>query len=272
MSILSDHDIMLRIASGNLAISDLDESMIQPASVDLKLGKGFLIPRHDVVHLDGTARDSLDNEIVRVGPHWLRPQMFCLGTTLENVKIPHDLVARVEGKSSLGRLGLCVHATAGFIDPGFEGQLTLEFYNMSNSTIVLYPGQPICQLAFEELSTPAKRPYGTPGLGSKYQGQKGVTGSRLQETDSEKCDRPPPGWYCTRKAPHDGPCAALPNVPFGVGDRVYHRRADMFGSIKAMANFERMSVKYEWPYDPAAEPVEVPFNELVHATEAPSPD
>lgn len=163
--ILSDKDIAHRLAGRGLVIEPLDPALdqIQPASVDLRLG--------DV---------GFDN-----GPEWdgwiayhLHPGQFTLASTLETVRIPSDLVAQVNGKSSLGRLGLSVHITAGFIDPGFEGQITLELHNCSNNVIILKPEMKICQLVLQKLLSPCERPYGHPSRTSKYMNQTGPTKSR----------------------------------------------------------------------------------------------
>jgi dCTP deaminase len=158
--ILSDRDIATRLADGSLIIDPLDYSIdpIQPASVDLRLSDC-----------------GLSN-----GTRWINPGEFMLACTLETVHIPADLVAQVNGKSSLGRLGLSVHITAGFIDPGFQGQITLELHNCSQKIIQLPRRMKICQLMLQRLATPAERPYGHPSRKSKYQGQTGVTPSRSE--------------------------------------------------------------------------------------------
>lgn len=163
--LLSDRDIHAAIDSGALGIDPLDRSLIQPASIDLRLSEEFRV----------------DGELVTVP--WsmvIVPGGFVLGCTLEHIALDADLAGRVEGKSSWGRLGLLVHATAGFVDPGFAGQITLELYNASPTPITLHPGEPIAQLCLMPLSSPALRPYGTPGLGSRYQGQTGPTPSRVR--------------------------------------------------------------------------------------------
>ncbi len=156
--ILSDTDIAQRLADGSLMIDPLDYSIdpIQPASVDLRLSDC-----------------KLSN-----GTRWIFPGEFLLASTLETVRIPPDLVAQVNGKSSLGRLGLSVHITAGFIDPGFQGQITLELHNCSNASIRLERRMKICQLVVQRLTSPAERPYGHPTRRSKYQNQTGITPSR----------------------------------------------------------------------------------------------
>lgn len=167
---LSDADILYRMSvecspASRIGITPwLDEDAYQPASLDLKLGD---------VDMDACMCPGED------APHWsILPGEFILATTLERIELPADLAARVEGKSSWGRKGLAVHITAGFIDPGFKGQITLELKNLGRDPLWLHAGSYICQLSFHQLSSPAKRPYGSPGLGSRYQNQKGVTASR----------------------------------------------------------------------------------------------
>jgi dCTP deaminase len=169
--ILSDKDLIYRLAGRGLEIGPLDETLdqIQPASVDLRLG--------DV--------DFGCFEEAKMFSGWtayhMRPGEFTLATTLERVRIPPDLVAQVNGKSSLGRKGLFVHITAGFVDPGFEGQITLELYNCSNVPVILTPGMKICQLVLQKLLSPCERPYGHESRKSRYQHQMGVTSSREEK-------------------------------------------------------------------------------------------
>jgi len=155
---------------------------VQPASLDLRLGDSFRVfHNHRASVIDLRDPPSGLTEEVRVGtdePFVIHPGEFCLGRTLERVALPDDIVARIEGRSSLGRLGLIVHATAGFIDPGWEGTLTLEFNNLTRVPIRLYAGLPIAQLSFMTLDAPALRPYGHEQLGSHYQGQVEATESR----------------------------------------------------------------------------------------------
>lgn len=183
MSVLSDHSIREALAAGHLKIDPLDEGAIQPASVDLRLGHSFRIFRV-------TSRPYVDvhqpmedlTELVETGdsePFVIHPGTFCLGATMETITLPDDIVARVDGKSSLGRLGLLVHATAGYVDPGWTGRLTLELSNQSQMPIALYSGMRIAQISFLEMTTPVDRPYGSAALGSKYQGQTGPTPSRI---------------------------------------------------------------------------------------------
>jgi dCTP deaminase len=185
MSVLSDRTIKEALAAHRLTIDPLDEDAIQPASVDLRLDSSFRV-------LKTTSRPFVDvrepvddlTELVTIEadqPFVIQPGVFCLGSTLEVITLPSDIVARVDGKSSLGRLGLLVHATAGYIDPGWTGKLTLELSNQSQMPIALYFGMRIAQVSFYRLTTPVDRPYGSPGLGSKYQGQTGPTPSRISD-------------------------------------------------------------------------------------------
>ena len=185
MSVLSDRTIKEQIAAGRVLIDPLDEDAIQPASVDLRLDDSFRIFRVTTrAYVD--VREPVDDltELVTIGheePFVLQPGAFCLATTLETITLPDDIVARVDGRSSLGRLGLLVHATAGYVDPGWTGKLTLELSNQSQMPIALYYAMRVSQISFFTLSTPVERPYGSPGLGSKYQGQTGPTPSRIAE-------------------------------------------------------------------------------------------
>jgi dCTP deaminase len=159
--------------------------MVQPASVDLRLGDSFRVfHNHRASAIDlRQPPENLTEEVVVSGEDAafvIHPGEFCLGRTLEWVELPDDIVARIEGKSSLGRLGLIVHATAGFCDPGWKGTLTLELNNLTRVPIKLYPGLPIAQLSFMALDRPAQTPYGSPGLGSHYQGQRAATESRYE--------------------------------------------------------------------------------------------
>lgn len=192
---LSDRTIIEELETQRLKIDPFDPQAVQPASVDLRLDRDFRTFRV-------TSRPYVDvrlpiddlTELIRVDdgePFILQPHTFCLGSTVETVALPDDIVARVDGKSSLGRLGLLVHATAGYVDPGWTGQLTLELSNQSQMPIALYYGMRIAQISFLRLTTPATRPYGSPGLGSKYQGQKGPTASKVArefeiEQDSQR--------------------------------------------------------------------------------------
>ncbi|MDB2241214.1 dCTP deaminase [Halorubrum ezzemoulense] len=184
--ILSDADILDRLAEGDLAIEPLDDvdQQVQPASVDLRLGERFLeFQRTNIpcIHPTdaGEVSEYVTETTVAEGDEFiLHPGDFVLGTTAERVKIPDDLVAHVEGRSSLGRLAIVVHATAGLCDPGYEGQITLELSNLGTAPVALSPGMRVSQLTFTELKRPADRPYGAE-RGSKYQGQDGPQASRI---------------------------------------------------------------------------------------------
>jgi dCTP deaminase len=182
MSVLSDGTIRSLVDAGRIRIEPWDAALVQPASVDLRLGDSFRVfHNHRASAIDlRHPPDNLTEEVVipPEEPFIIHPGEFCLGRTLEWVELPDDIVARIEGKSSLGRLGLIVHATAGFCDPGWKGTLTLELNNLTRVPIKLYPGLPIAQLSFMTLDRPAQRPYGSPGLGSHYQGQRAATESR----------------------------------------------------------------------------------------------
>ena len=183
-SVLSDGTIRRLVDEGRIKIDPWDPGMIQPASVDLRLGDSFRVfHNHRASAID--LRDpptNLTEEVVVTGdePFVIHPGEFALGRTQEWVELPDDIVARIEGKSSLGRLGLIVHATAGFCDPGWAGTLTLELANLTRIPIKLYAGLPIAQLSFMTLDAAAERPYGSPGLGSHYQGQVAATESRYE--------------------------------------------------------------------------------------------
>ena len=182
MSVLSDASIRELIASGRVKIEPWDDAMVQPASVDLRLGPSFRVFHNfRVESIDLAEPPTTLTEHVEIGPDEpfvIHPGEFVLGRTEEYVELADDIVARIEGKSSLGRLGLIVHATAGFVDPGFEGTLTLEITNLTRVPIKLYAGLLIAQLSFMALDQPAERPYGSDELGSHYQGQMAATESR----------------------------------------------------------------------------------------------
>lgn len=186
MMILSDTTIKERIDLGDLVVDILQPGAIQPASIDLRLGTELLRyeylgvpPDFEVNQESIKAGFMVPMEFDPIHGVSFSPGLFLLGSTLEWIKIPVDLVGRIEGKSSLGRLGLMVHSTAGFVDPGFEGQLTLELYNVSPYPIRLLPGMKIAQLSLMQTTTPVDRPYGSPELGSRYQRQAGPTASRF---------------------------------------------------------------------------------------------
>ena len=170
VSVLSDGTIRRMVEEGRIGIEPWDPDMIQPASIDLRLGNSFRVfHNHRARAID-----------LRDPPFVVHPGEFVLARTEEHVVLPDDVVARIEGKSSLGRLGLIVHATAGFVDPGFSGTLTLEVTNLTRIPIELWPGLPIAQLSFMALDAPAQRPYGHPDLGSHYHGQVEATESRYE--------------------------------------------------------------------------------------------
>jgi dCTP deaminase len=183
--ILSDRSLRDAIAAGRLVVEPLDDDAIQPSSIDVRLDNRFRVfytARHPYIDVKQPMEDL--TELVEVKPDdafILHPGEFVLGSTLEEIGIPPDLAARLEGKSSLGRLGLLTHSTAGFLDPGFRGHVTLELSNVANLPITLYPGMRIGQIALFQLTTPADRPYGSGGTTSKYQGQQGPTPSRYWE-------------------------------------------------------------------------------------------
>ena len=182
--VLSDLSITRRIEDGSIVIAPLDPQDIQPASVDLHLAPNIKVFRTcgPGAVIDVAADNDhllVPQEIPEGQPYLLQPGTFALASTAERFAVPDDLVARLDGKSSLGRLGLLVHATAGYIDPGFRGDITLELSNATGIPITLYRNMRIAQLSFMDLTTPALRPYGSPGLGSKYQDQRETTSSRM---------------------------------------------------------------------------------------------
>ncbi|MBU6330401.1 MAG: dCTP deaminase [Acidobacteria bacterium] len=183
--ILSDRTIREELAAGRIVIDPLDETCIQPSSVDLRLDRFFLVFRNHTMGQIDVKKDLSDlTELVEIEPDgvfMLHPGEFVLGSTAERVSLPTDLVARLEGKSSLGRLGLLIHSTAGFIDAGWDGQITLELSNVATLPITLYPGMKIGQISFVQMTTPADNPYGSTSIGSKYQGQVGPRPSRYWE-------------------------------------------------------------------------------------------
>ena len=183
--ILSDKDVKAQIEAGRIVIEPYDATCIQPSSVDVKISNLFRVFRNHTAGVIDVKKDMTDlTELVEIpldGVFMLHPGEFVLGSTLERVGVPDDLVARVEGKSSLGRLGLLIHSTAGFIDAGFDGHVTLELANVANLPITLYPGMKIGQVSFMKMTSPAENPYGSGAKGSKYQGQRGPTPSRYFE-------------------------------------------------------------------------------------------
>jgi len=179
--VLSDRTIARLIEAGRIEIDPYDDSLLQPSSVDVRVDRWFRVFRNNRASFIDVKREQDLTELVEIDgdePFILHPGEFVLGSTLERVRLPDDLVARLEGKSSLGRLGLLIHSTAGFVDPGFDGHVTLELSNVANLPITLYHGMKIGQISFMQLSEPAATPYGSGALGSKYQGQRGPTPSR----------------------------------------------------------------------------------------------
>ena len=180
--LLSDRDIRKEIESERVVIDPFESVMIQPSSIDVRMDRYFRVfENHRYPHIDPAVDQSDLTRVVEAQgeePFILHPGEFVLGSTFEVVSLPDDLAARVEGKSSLGRLGLLTHATAGFVDPGFSGHVTLELANVATLPIKLYPGMKIGQLCFFRLSSPAEHPYGSAKYGSRYQGQRGPTPSR----------------------------------------------------------------------------------------------
>ena len=180
--LLSDRDIKAELADGRIGLDPLELGMVQPSSVDVRLDRFFrLFDNHKYPFID-PAEDQPDlTHLVEVDadqPFILHPGEFVLGSTYELVTLPDDIAARLEGKSSLGRLGLLTHSTAGFVDPGFSGHVTLELSNVATLPIKLWPGMKIGQLCFMRLTSPAENPYGSGIYGSRYQGQRGPTASR----------------------------------------------------------------------------------------------
>ena len=180
--VLSDRTIRRLIAEGRIRIEPFAPELMQPSSLDVRVDRFFRVFRNSrYPFIDVKAQQEELTELVEVTgdeAFILHPGEFVLGSTLERVTLPDDLVARLEGKSSLGRLGLLIHSTAGFIDPGWDGHVTLELSNVANLPITIYAGMKIGQISFVQLSEPAERPYGSEGIGSKYQGQRGPTPSR----------------------------------------------------------------------------------------------
>ena len=180
--LLSDRDIRAEIAAGRVGLDPFDETLLQPSSVDLRLDRQFrTFNNHAYTHIDpALEQDDLTRPVEPVpGEAFvLHPGEFVLGSTYEVITLPEDVAGRLEGKSSLGRLGLLTHSTAGFIDPGFSGHVTLELSNVANLPIRLWPGMKVGQLCLFRLSSPAQHPYGSSVYGSRYQDQRGPTPSR----------------------------------------------------------------------------------------------
>ena len=183
--ILSDRTLREQLAAGRIVVDPLDESLIQPSSIDVRISNLFRVFRNHTRGVIDVKEDMDDlTELIEIPDDeafMLHPGEFVLGSTLERIGVPDDLVGRVEGKSSLGRLGLLIHSTAGFIDAGFDGHITLELANVASLPITLYPGMKIGQVSFMQMTTPADNPYGSGAKGSKYQGQRGPTPSRYFE-------------------------------------------------------------------------------------------
>lgn len=181
--VLSDRDIKREMEQGRIVIEPLQIKDVQPASVDVRLGSNFRIFRNSIhTYIDPlTEQSDLTEEVVvpEGEAFILHPGQFALGTTLERIALPDDILGKLEGKSTLGRLGLMIHSTAGYVDPGWDGELTLELSNVATLPIMLHPGMRIGQLSFERMSSPVERPYGSAQLGSHYQGQKGATASHV---------------------------------------------------------------------------------------------
>jgi dCTP deaminase len=186
--VLSDRTIRRLLAEGRIGIDPFEDTLVQPSSVDVRVDRYFRVFRNArYPYID--VKQPMDDltELVEIAdeePFILHPGEFVLGSTLERVTLPDDLVARLEGKSSLGRLGLLIHSTAGFIDPGWDGHVTLELSNVANLPITIYFGMKIGQLSFVQMTEPAEAPYGSTGLGSKYKGQTGPTPSRYWQNFS----------------------------------------------------------------------------------------
>jgi dCTP deaminase len=182
--ILSDHTLREELARGRIVVEPFDERCLQPSSIDVKLSPHFRVFRnHTAGIIDVKAAVDLTEpvEIPEDGVFMLHPGEFVLGSTLERIAVPDDMVSRIDGKSSLGRLGLIIHSTAGFIDPGFDGHITLELTNIATLPITLYPAMKVGQVSFMRMTTSADNPYGKGATGSKYQGQRGPTPSRYFE-------------------------------------------------------------------------------------------
>ena len=180
--LLSDRDIKSQVESGRVKLDPYSPELIQPASIDVRLDRFFRVfENHRYPHIDPSVEQPDLTRLIEAAadqPFILHPGEFVLGSTYELVSLPDDVAGRLEGKSSLGRLGLLTHSTAGWIDPGFSGHVTLELSNVATLPIKLWPGMKIGQLSFVQLTEPAEHPYGSDGLGSKYQGQQGPTPSR----------------------------------------------------------------------------------------------
>jgi dCTP deaminase len=192
--LLSDRDLRKEVESGRLLLDPYDVEMVQPSSIDVRLDRFFRVFNNTkYTHIDPSLQQDELTSLVEAAadePFVLHPGEFVLGSTFELVTLPDDLAGRLEGKSSLGRLGLLTHSTAGFIDPGFSGHITLELSNVANLPITLWPGMKIGQLCLFQLSSAAEFPYGSKQAGSRYQGQRGPTPSRaylnFHRTDTQR--------------------------------------------------------------------------------------
>ena len=188
--VLSDRTIRRLLDEGRIEIEPYDASLLQPSSVDVRVDRFFRVfhnARYPYIDVKEPQEELTELvEIDEERPFILHPGEFVLASTLERIRLPDDLVARLEGKSSLGRRGVLIHSTAGFIDPGWDGHVTLELSNVANLPITIYHAMKIGQLSFVQLSEPAESPYGSGGLGSKYQGQQGPTPSRYYENFGER--------------------------------------------------------------------------------------
>ena len=199
--LLSDRDINAELTSGRIGLTPSEPEMVQPSSIDVRLDRYFrLFDNHKYAVIDPSQDQPELTRLLEVDPEEgfiLHPGEFVLGSTFEQVRLPDDVAARLEGKSSLGRLGLLTHSTAGFIDPGFEGHITLELSNVATLPIRLWPGMKIGQLCFFRLTSPAERPYGAGATFSRYLGQRGPTASRsfqnFHRIDVTRTDAGAPG-------------------------------------------------------------------------------
>ena len=179
--VLSDRTIARLLQEGRIEIDPYDAALLQPSSVDVRVDRYFRVFRNNLYPFIDVKQAQEDlTELVEVDgePFILHPGEFVLGSTLERVRLPEDIVGRLDGKSSLGRLGLLIHSTAGFIDPGWDGHVTLELSNVANLPITIYHGMKIGQISFMQMTEPASTPYGSEAIGSKYKGQRGPTASR----------------------------------------------------------------------------------------------
>ena len=209
MSVLADRDIRTELESGRVRIEPYDPVDLQPSSVDLHLDRSFRVFRNNRYAFIDVRQSQPDlTELLSITddePFILHPGEFVLGQTVEWVELPDDLVARLEGKSSLGRLGLLIHSTAGYVDPGWRGNLTLELSNVANLPIALYFGMRIGQISFFRMSSPVDRPYGSAELGSKYQGQSEPTASAFHRDFTEARGHEPAAGTPAKSANGDGP-------------------------------------------------------------------